>query len=75
MSYTVAPQDNGPYVVTGPFTLTTDSGVRRFAEGEVVVLCRCGRSENKPFCDTTHVRIGFDSSARPAASPEPAASP
>lgn len=24
-----------------------------------VTLCRCGSSENKPFCDATHVSIGF----------------
>jgi CDGSH-type Zn-finger protein len=70
VTYTVAPQDNGPYLVTGPLTLTTASGVRRFADGEVVALCRCGRSGNKPFCDATHARTGFDSSATAAAAPE-----
>jgi len=35
------------------------------ADGEIyeirnrVTLCRCGRSYNKPFCDATHIPIGF----------------
>jgi len=29
------------------------------AEGTRFALCRCGESENKPFCDNTHRRTGF----------------
>jgi CDGSH-type Zn-finger protein len=33
---------------------------RRFkVEGEYA-LCRCGQSKNKPFCDESHLRVGFD---------------
>ena len=66
---------NGPYIVTGatppplrrtspvmsehgePMTWKTGDAVET---GAVYALCRCGGSENKPFCDGTHVRNGFD---------------
>lgn len=39
-------------VKNGP-NLVVVEGVTKFA------LCRCGGSNNKPFCDGTHARIGF----------------
>ncbi len=29
-------------------------------ELQVIALCRCGASKNKPFCDGTHKNIGFE---------------
>lgn len=48
---------NGPLVVEGPVTITAADG--RTGSGAKVSLCRCGRSNNKPFCDGTHKAAGF----------------
>ncbi len=32
--------------------------------GERIKLCRCGRSRTMPFCDESHVRVGFASEPR-----------
>ncbi|MFY9746916.1 MAG: CDGSH iron-sulfur domain-containing protein [Acidobacteriaceae bacterium] len=52
---------NGPYRVEGPFTLVDADGKEwTLPEGKPwVSLCRCGASVNKPFCDGTHSKIGF----------------
>ena len=64
---------NGPYIVTGRVPLITSEiskdeegycrnwrEVKRYPLKEQYTLCRCGHSENKPFCDGTHAKIHFD---------------
>jgi len=46
-------RENGPYLVTGTVTLIDADG-RPYAVEENFVLCRCGHSSTKPFCDGTH---------------------
>jgi len=55
--------DNGPLRVTGPDIVLKDATGKAFptAGRPAVSLCRCGRSENKPFCDGSHARTGFQS--------------
>jgi CDGSH-type Zn-finger protein len=51
---------DGPYHVTGSINLIGDN--IQWAEGsskEHYVLCRCGASNNKPFCDGMHRLINF----------------
>jgi CDGSH-type Zn-finger protein/uncharacterized Fe-S cluster protein YjdI len=55
----IIPTENGPFEVRGPFELRGRDGT--VYRGNKVTLCRCGRSRNKPFCDDTHLRIGFHS--------------
>ncbi len=58
---TISVRKNGPLKVMGPFTIEDHDGVAFvIPEGSAVVLCRCGYSKNKPFCDTTHKTAGFD---------------
>lgn len=53
--------DDGPLKVMGGVSLVDDATGRPVpgTERDPVMLCRCGGSKNKPFCDGTHSKIGF----------------
>ena len=53
---------NGPYLISGPIALADAEGnaIPVPAGRTSIALCRCGGSVNKPFCDGTHSKIGFD---------------
>ena len=66
---------NGPYQVKGripilEYIIMADSDGtaiqwkvgKTFDLQDKYNLCRCGQSKNKPFCDGTHLRVGFDGS-------------
>jgi CDGSH-type Zn-finger protein len=57
MSVTIKVRENGPYKIEGEFRLVDAN------DNEILivkpVLCRCGGSTTKPFCDGTHSKIGF----------------
>ena len=54
---TLTSQANGPLRVEGPATIASTDG--RTSTGDPILLCRCGGSSTKPFCDGTHKRNGF----------------
>ncbi len=66
-------QSNGPYTVRGGVPLVSKSPVLSeqgepidwkknddLSSKEVYLLCRCGQSNEQPFCDGTHIMVGFD---------------
>ena len=49
----------GPLLVTGRVVVRAGSG-RIAWRGTKAALCRCGASQNKPFCDGAHAKAGFE---------------
>jgi CDGSH-type Zn-finger protein len=62
---TIKASEDGPYLVKGPVRLVDADG-NEYETGRhpVLELCRCGGSTTKPFCDSTHRRIGFEAGER-----------
>jgi CDGSH-type Zn-finger protein len=55
----ITPYRNGPYLVRGPVSMVDQDGNEIELKRPVVALCRCGRSQIRPFCDGTHKTIRF----------------
>ncbi len=52
---TLQVNNNGSLKVTGDFEIVDKEGnVYDLAGRDVISLCRCGLSQNKPFCDGAH---------------------
>ena len=57
----ITAKPKGPFRVEGPITLIDADGSEIDLTGKPAIsLCRCGASTNKPFCDGTHSKIGFE---------------
>lgn len=54
----IIPHENGPVEAKGALEITSGTG-RRLHRGTRAFLCRCGQSQNKPFCDGSHKAAGF----------------
>ena len=71
---TVAP--NGPLRISGNFVIKDPQSKDFDLSGRTSIsLCRCGLSENKPFCDGSHGRKGFQSVVEARTLPPPAPKP
>lgn len=47
---------NGPYMISGNFIIRDADKKKVKVSTDVVALCGCGKSGNKPFCDATHLK-------------------
>jgi CDGSH-type Zn-finger protein len=56
--------DKGPYLVRSPVMLLDAEGNELRAERATVAMYRCGGSTNKPFCEGTHLKVGFRAAER-----------
>ena len=58
-------RENGPLRVVGPVTITDKDGKEyNIPEGQWVSMCRCGQSQNKPFCDSSHGSAAFQGESK-----------
>jgi len=51
---------DGPLMVEGNLEICTGTG-QTINRTRQVMLCRCGASNNKPYCDGSHMQAGFKS--------------
>ncbi|MEO8362012.1 MAG: CDGSH iron-sulfur domain-containing protein [Vicinamibacteria bacterium] len=69
-------KNNGSIRVEGDFEIVDETGnVFDLAGRTAIGLCRCGQSANKPFCDGSHARCGFQSQIEARALPPMAVKP
>jgi len=55
----ITPTPDGPYLVKDLKNFANQKGL--IETKDMMALCRCGGSANKPYCDGTHSKIGFSS--------------
>jgi uncharacterized Fe-S cluster protein YjdI len=58
-SISVNISDNGPILIYGPIKIKY-SGSEVINSSRTIAFCRCGHSSNKPYCDGSHKKAGFE---------------
>jgi CDGSH-type Zn-finger protein len=72
MATRITVNNNGNLRIEGEIEIYDASGGKFDLAGrQVISLCRCGQSMNKPFCDGSHARCGFQSVVTAIALPPP----
>lgn len=80
--YKIKVSKNGPYILQGNVSLSEQIIVadeegtalswqegKKLPQRETTLLCRCGQSKTKPFCDGTHVKVNFNGKETASAQP------
>ncbi len=72
----ITARNNGPLRVEGDFTIHDPEGNEFGLAGRTAIsLCRCGHSQDKPFCDGSHKKVNFQSEVKARELPPPAPKP
>jgi len=50
--------ENGPLLVYGTLHITNSNGDKEI-KNKTTAFCRCGASQNKPYCDGAHRKVEF----------------
>lgn len=76
MGSEIRANNNGPLKISGEFKLLDNDGNEFDLSGRTAIsLCRCGHSQNKPFCDGSHKAANFVSDIKARKLPPPAPKP
>ena len=68
--------NDGSIKIEGDFEIFDPQGNKFGLAGRTAIsLCRCGQSANKPFCDGSHKRTGFQDKVQARELPPPVAKP
>jgi len=65
----ITPLKNGPFLLKEVDRLIDSTGKTFSSDKESIILCRCGQSNNKPFCDGTHAKKGWQDTNTPPQKP------
>jgi len=76
MATKITVNNNGSLRIEGEIEIYDGAGSKYDLAGRTIIsLCRCGQSNNKPFCDGSHARCGFESQVVATVLPPPKPKP
>lgn len=72
MATKITVKNNGSVRIEGDIEVYDQNGGKYDLAGRTAIsLCRCGHSQDKPFCDGSHKKTNFQSEVQAHALPPP----